>query len=105
MVLEGMVFGAGQHALLEDLEDDALPGIREGVQRVERDERWHIGFGLPCLVEAQPSPDLLERPASAGRKSRRGLGRSGPRRHARADRTDVRPELSVAGLIESRAAA
>jgi ribonucleoside-diphosphate reductase beta chain len=60
MLLEGVVFEAGQHALLDDLQDDALPGVREGVGRVERDERWHIGFGLRCLIEANPSSDLLE---------------------------------------------
>jgi ribonucleoside-diphosphate reductase beta chain len=69
MLLEGVVFDAGQHALLDDLADGVLPGIREGVQRVERDERWHIGFGLRCLIEAQPPheflDDLLERAEEA----------------------------------------
>ena len=51
MLLEGVVFDAGQQALLDDLADGALPGVREGVERVERDERWHVGFGLRCLVE------------------------------------------------------
>jgi ribonucleoside-diphosphate reductase beta chain len=60
MLLEGVVFDAGQHALLDDLADGALPGIREGVERVENDERWHVGFGLRCLVETQPSTELLE---------------------------------------------
>jgi ribonucleoside-diphosphate reductase beta chain len=60
MLLEGIIFDAGQRALLEDLADGALPGVREGVGRVELDERWHIGFGLRCLIEAQPSPDLLD---------------------------------------------
>ncbi len=60
MVLEGIVFDAGQRALLDDLADGALPGVREGVQRVELDERWHIGFGLRCLIESQPSTDLLD---------------------------------------------
>jgi ribonucleoside-diphosphate reductase beta chain len=60
MLLEGIVFDAGQHALIEDLADGALPGVREGVQRVERDERWHVGFGLRCLIEAQPPRDLVD---------------------------------------------
>jgi ribonucleoside-diphosphate reductase beta chain len=60
MLLEGVVFEAGQHALLDELEDGVLPGVREGVQRVERDERWHIGFGLRCLIETRPSSDLLD---------------------------------------------
>jgi ribonucleoside-diphosphate reductase beta chain len=60
MLLEGVVFDAGQHALLGETTDDGLPGIREGVLRVERDERWHIGFGLRCLIESQPSRDFLD---------------------------------------------
>jgi ribonucleoside-diphosphate reductase beta chain len=59
MLLEGVVFDAGQHAILEDAGDE-LPGIREGVQRVERDERWHIGFGLRCLIESQPPHEFLD---------------------------------------------
>jgi ribonucleoside-diphosphate reductase beta chain len=59
MLLEGVVFDAGQQALLDDLADGALPGVREGVARVERDERWHIGFGLRCLIETEPSRDEL----------------------------------------------
>jgi ribonucleoside-diphosphate reductase beta chain len=59
MLLEGIVFAAGQRALLEDLEDGALPGVREGVRRVDLDERWHIGFGLRCLIDAKPSPELI----------------------------------------------
>src|ERR671936_908567 len=54
MVLEGIIFDAAHHALREDLADGALPGVREGVEHVELDERWHIGFGLRCLIEAQP---------------------------------------------------
>jgi ribonucleoside-diphosphate reductase beta chain len=69
MLLEGVIFDAGQKALLDDLSDGALPGIREGVERVERDERWHIGFGLRCLIETRPSAqvlgDLLERAEEA----------------------------------------
>jgi ribonucleoside-diphosphate reductase beta chain len=59
MLLEGVVFDAGQHALLDDLADGALPGVREGVERVERDERWHVGFGLRCLIETEPSAEVL----------------------------------------------
>jgi ribonucleoside-diphosphate reductase beta chain len=60
MVLEGIIFDAAHHALREDLADGALPGVREGVERVELDERWHIGFGLRCLIEARPSRELLD---------------------------------------------
>jgi ribonucleoside-diphosphate reductase beta chain len=60
MTLEGMVLSAGQRALLTELEDGALPGVREGVYHVELDERWHIGFGLRCLIDARPSPELID---------------------------------------------
>ena len=74
MLLEGVVFDAGQHALLDDLADGALPGVREGVERVERDERWHVGFGLRCLIETQPSAELLDDLLDAGRGGRRRPG-------------------------------
>ena len=60
MVLEGAVFTAGQRALLDDLEDDVLPGVREGVRRVELDERWHVGFGVRCLTEAADPEIILD---------------------------------------------
>jgi ribonucleoside-diphosphate reductase beta chain len=60
MTLEGMVLSAGQRALLEDLDDGAMPGVREGVYHVELDERWHIGFGLRCLIDRRPSQDFLD---------------------------------------------
>ena len=60
MTLEGMVLSAGQRALLEDMDDGALPGVRQGVYHVELDERWHIGFGLRCLIDRKPGPDLIE---------------------------------------------
>jgi ribonucleoside-diphosphate reductase beta chain len=60
MTLEGMVLSAGQRALLEDMDDGALPGVRQGVYHVELDERWHIGFGLRCLIDRKPEPDLIE---------------------------------------------
>jgi ribonucleoside-diphosphate reductase beta chain len=60
MTLEGMVLSSGQRALLEDLDDGAMPGVREGVYRVELDERWHIGFGLRCLIDRKPSAELID---------------------------------------------
>ncbi|HWK28584.1 MAG TPA: hypothetical protein VNS09_18605 [Solirubrobacter sp.] len=50
MVLEGVVFTAGQLALL-DLVDDRLPGLKTGTELVLRDERWHVGFGARCLAD------------------------------------------------------
>jgi ribonucleoside-diphosphate reductase beta chain len=51
MVLEGVVFTAGQYALLDRL-DPRLPGLRQGTELVLRDERWHVGFGTRCLIDA-----------------------------------------------------
>jgi ribonucleoside-diphosphate reductase beta chain len=60
MTLEGMVLSAGQRAILQDLEDGALPGVRRGVYHVELDERWHIGFGLRLLIDAKPPRELID---------------------------------------------
>jgi ribonucleoside-diphosphate reductase beta chain len=50
MILEGVVFTAGQLALLEQVPDE-LPGLKTATELVLRDERWHIGFGARCLVD------------------------------------------------------
>jgi ribonucleoside-diphosphate reductase beta chain len=55
MILEGVVFTAGQYALLDRL-DDRRPGLRAGTELVLRDERWHIGFGTRCLIDAGLTP-------------------------------------------------
>jgi len=52
MILEGVVFTAGQLALL-DLVDDRLPGLKAGTELVLRDERWHVGFGARCLADLE----------------------------------------------------
>jgi ribonucleoside-diphosphate reductase beta chain len=105
MLLEGVVFDAGQHALLGDLADGALPGVREGVERVERDERWHVGFGLRCLIETQPSAgvldDLLERAGEAAA----AWGDAVPAATREESAHKVAHRLHVAGLTETRAAA
>jgi ribonucleoside-diphosphate reductase beta chain len=50
LVLEGVVFSAGQNALLAELRRTGdLPGLCEGMGRVVADERWHIGFGVRIL--------------------------------------------------------
>jgi ribonucleoside-diphosphate reductase beta chain len=104
MVLEGVVFDAAQHALLDDLVDGALPGVREGVERVELDERWHIGFGLRCLIEAQPSPELLvDLPARAEDAAAAWGDAIPPATREHVARMSAR-RLSVAGLMERRAA-
>jgi ribonucleoside-diphosphate reductase beta chain len=105
MLLEGVVFDAGQHALLDDLADGALPGVREGVERVERDERWHIGFGLRCLIEAQPSPDLLENLLARAEDAAAAWGDVVPDATRERVARMCAHRLHVAGLIGARAAA
>ncbi len=102
MVLEGIIFDAAHHVLRNDLADGALPGVREGVERVELDERWHIGFGLRCLIEAQPSRELLDDLLARADRGRRGLGRCPPGRDSRAHRGCVSP--SAGGRRAHRAA-
>lgn len=58
MVLEGVVFTAGQLALLE-LVDERLPGLKEGAERVLGDERWHVGFGARCLADMDYDEDAI----------------------------------------------
>jgi ribonucleoside-diphosphate reductase beta chain len=105
MLLEGIVFEAGQRALLDDLADGALPGVREGVRRVELDERWHIGFGLRCLIEAQPSQDLVEDLIGRAQEAVAAWGDAVPAATQETIARKCARRLSVAGLVERRAAA
>lgn len=105
MILEGNVFAAGQRALLEDLEDGALPGVREGVERVEKDERWHIGFGVRNLVDIQPSQELLHDLLARAEEAAAAWGDAvSPDTREYVTRLCAR-RLHIAGLIEARAAA
>ena len=105
MVLEGIVFDAGQHALLDDLADGALPGVREGVERVELDERWHVGFGLRCLVEIQPSRELIEDLLARAEEAAASWGDAVPSAIRASAAQKCHHRLAVAGLIEHFAAA
>jgi len=101
MVLEGAVFSAGQRALLDDLDDGALPGIREGVENVERDERWHVGFGVRCLTEAQDPDVLLDHVLNRATEAAAAWGDAVPVA-ARDFAVDLcRRRLSIAGLAEA----
>ena len=104
MLLEGVVFDAGQCALLDDLADGALPGVREGVERVERDERWHIGFGLRCLVETQPSRDVLDDLLERAEEAAAAWGDAVPAARREKSARKVAHRLHVAGLIRTPAA-
>ena len=105
MVLEGIVLLAGQRALLADLEDGVLPGVREGVDRVERDERWHIGFGLRCLIDAQPSPELVDEVLATAEDASQAWGDVVPSEIRDGVVPMCRRRLAVAKLLHQRAAA
>jgi ribonucleoside-diphosphate reductase beta chain len=105
MLLEGVVFDAGQHALLDELADGALPGVREGVERVERDERWHVGFGLRCLAETQPSAEVLDDLLERAEEAAAAWGDAVPAATRDRSAHKVAHRLHVAGLKETRAAA
>ncbi len=105
MVLEGIVFTAGQRALLEDLEDGALPGVREGVEHVDLDERWHIGFGLRNLIEIQPSPELVEDLIVRTRDAAEAWGDAVSREIREHVVAMCTRRLAIAGLTTARAAA
>jgi ribonucleoside-diphosphate reductase beta chain len=105
MILEGIVLYAGLHALLEDLEDGALPGVRVAVGRVELDERWHIGFGLRCLIDAQPSPDLIDDVLASAEKAAGAWGDAVPEEMREAVAPMCHHRLSVAKLLGTRTAA
>ncbi len=105
MILEGIVLAAGQCALLADLEDGALPGVREGVERVERDERWHIGFGLRCLIEARPSPDVIDDVLASAEDAAGAWGDAVPSEIREAVAPNCRRRLAVAKLLVTRAVA
>ena len=98
MVLEGVVFTAGQLAALDALDaHPELPGLREGMERVLRDERWHVGFGGRCLQDAGFCP--RRSPAC----SRRANGRPARGRTRRAASTPTgSSRCSVAACAPSR---
>lgn len=103
MILEGVVFNAGQRALLALLERlDRLPGLRAGLQRIVDDERWHIGFGARCLQETGLEEAALERLLAEG-EAAAGLWPPtvlGPR-EARRSAALHRRRLGAAGLIST----
>jgi ribonucleoside-diphosphate reductase beta chain len=105
MVLEGAVFTAGQRALLDDLEDDALPGIRKGVENVERDERWHVGFGVRCLTEAKDPEVLLNQVLTVATEAAAAWGDAVPSATRDYAVNLCRRRLSIAGLAHALPAA
>jgi len=105
MVLEGIVFAAGQRALLEDLADGALPGVREGVEHVDLDERWHIGFGVRNLIELQPSQELLHDLLARAEEAAAAWGDAVSSETSEYVARLCARRLTIAGLTEERAVA
>jgi ribonucleoside-diphosphate reductase beta chain len=105
MVLEGVIFDAAHHALRIDLADGALPGVREGVGRVEVDERWHIGFGLRCLIESQPSRDSLDELLARADEAAAAWGDALPDETREYIADACHHRLAAVGLIEPHGAA
>lgn len=105
MVLEGAVFSAGQRALLDDLADGVLPGLREGVTHVELDERWHVGFGVRCLTEAQEADRLLDDLLARATEAAAAWGDVVPAATRDYAVALCRRRLAVAGLVEAQPAA
>jgi len=104
MLLEGVVFNAGTNALLEDLADGALPGVREGAERIERDERWHVGFGLRCLIETQPSQERIDDLVARGAAAAAAWGDAVPAAIRERSARTCAHRLHVSGFTETRAA-
>src|SRR4051794_9847467 len=105
MLLEGVVFDAGQQALLDDLADGMLPGVREGVEHVERDERWHVGFGVRCLIESRPSASVLAHLLERTGEVAAVWGDAVPAAMRERSARKVAHRLHACGLIKLRAAA
>ena len=104
MLLEGVVFTAGQRALLGALEDDDLPGIREGVSRVDLDERWHIGLGLRHLSQTRPSAEQVDALLARAEAVVEVWGDAVPAATKQYAVTMCHRRMSVAGLLQGPAA-
>jgi len=105
MILEGIVLAAGQRALLADLEDGVLPGVREGAERVERDERWHVGFGVRNLIDIQPSQELLHDLLARAEEAAEAWGDAVPPETREYVACLCARRLHIAGLIDEPAVA
>jgi ribonucleoside-diphosphate reductase beta chain len=104
MLLEGVVFNAGTQALLDDLADGVMPGVREGVERIERDERWHVGFGLRCLIESEPSQEHVDELVTRAGAAAAAWGDAVPAATREHSARTCAHRLHVSGFTETRAA-
>jgi ribonucleoside-diphosphate reductase beta chain len=115
MIIEGVLALTGQRTLLDFLDRrDLLPGWREGLRLVERDEHRHVAYGAWLLHEKSADPALREHigarvrellppalavlvPPGARPEHFRPLGRSGLEVQALA-RTTVRRRMRAVGI-------
>jgi ribonucleoside-diphosphate reductase beta chain len=75
------------------------------VQRVDRDERWHIGFGLRCLIEAQPSEGVMRELLASAEDAATAWGDIVPTAAREYATRMCARRLAIAGLTRARAAA
>lgn len=103
MVLEGIVLIAGQFAFFEVLDElDCLPGLRQGVGLVHRDERWHIGFGARCLQDLDVSAEHVEQIVSEGESAVDAWGWLVSPHHSRKMMQMHRRRLRATGLLPAQ---
>ena len=92
MLLEGVVFDAGQRALLDELADGALPGAcARALSSSSAMSASQWTCACACLVETPPPGSGARRPVGAGGRGRGGVGRLRPRGHVCAERAQGRP--------------
>lgn len=100
LVLEGVVLIAGQFAFFEVLDElDCLPGLRQGVELVHRDERWHIGFGARCLQDLGVSADQVEQIVAEGQSAVDAWGWLVSPQHSQKMAQQHRRRLRATGLL------
>ncbi|MEA2178699.1 MAG: ribonucleoside-diphosphate reductase beta chain [Solirubrobacteraceae bacterium] len=102
MVLEGVVFTAGQLALLEALDEHPeLPGLKKGMERVLRDERWHVGFGGRCLQDAGLDAGEIESVLCEGERAARSWVDATGAGHAETVVAMLRRRLSAVSRVRT----
>ena len=77
----------------------------EGVDRVEKDERWHIGFGLRCLIDAKPSAELIDEVLATAEDAAEAWGDVVPQEIRDAVVPMCRRRFAIAKLLDVREAA
>jgi ribonucleoside-diphosphate reductase beta chain len=62
MIIEGVLAESGYHSFYTILDNNKiLPGLREGVSKIQRDESRHIGYGVYLLARlVQEDPKILD---------------------------------------------